>query len=248
MQKPKMVIFDYGQTLVDEEYYDERSRLKGTEAVLAKCFADTGGVTAAEVQKLADELNDDIGRNDPATRHLLYTAEIHNHPFQNYLYGYFNLTATASQLEIEKTFWDIAAPGKPSVHIRELLSYLGQNNIRTAVISNISFGGETVADRINTLLPYNRFEFIIASSEYVFRKPHRRIFEIAARKARLDPRDIWYCGDNIVPDVNGSRGAGYTPVWYRGATKNADQAQDGEAGCLVIYDWLELIDVFNKLM
>ena len=31
MKKPKMILFDYGQTLVNEQYFDG---VKGTEAVL----------------------------------------------------------------------------------------------------------------------------------------------------------------------------------------------------------------------
>jgi len=57
-----------------------------------------------------------------------------------------------------------------------------------------------LTNRINEFLPNNNFEFIIATSEYIFRKPHKRIYELALKKANLEAKDVWYCGDNAVCD------------------------------------------------
>ena len=213
MNKPKMIVFDYGQTLVQEERFDG---VNGTKAVLSKCFSDTHEITAEEIQVFANELNQDIGRFDPDNRDLCM-IEVHNYPFQNYLYEYFGLSRTVSPLELETIFWDAASPGKPTMHINELLSFLNRSNIRSSVISNISNSGQALANRINALIPQNDFEFILASSEYVFRKPHKRIFGLAARKVHLEPNEMWYCGDNAVCDIDGAKAAGLYPVWYKGA-------------------------------
>jgi putative hydrolase of the HAD superfamily len=238
MRIPKMVVFDYGQTLIREEPTD---RTKGTEAVLANCFSSPKGISAEEVQALANDMNRDIGRYDSASSHLCVT-EVHNHPFQNYLYEYFGLTRIVPSLEMEAIFWDAASPGSPTEHIFELLAYLKKMRIRSSVISNISMSGQVLANRINALLPQNEFEFILASSEYVYRKPHRRLFELAARKAQLDPCDMWYCGDDVICDVDGAEAAGMVPVWYKGAYEG--QEITPKADCLVISDWLELIAIF----
>lgn len=213
MRKPKMILFDYGQTLVNEQPFDG---VAGTKAVLRKCVLNPNNITGEEVQEFASALNKDIGRYDPESSHFCVT-EVHNHLFQNYLYEYFGLTRIVSPLELEAVFWDAASPGVPTKNITELLTYLQSHHIRSSVISNISFSGQALKNKIDTLLAEHNFEFIIASSEYIFRKPHKRIFEIAVKKARLAPNEIWYCGDNGVCDVDGSKMAGLFPVWYQGA-------------------------------
>ena len=241
MNKPKMILFDYGQTLVHEKRFDD---VKGTKAVLDKCVINPNNVSVEEVQALAIELNKDIGRFNPESSHLCF-IEVHNHLFQNYLYEYFGLKRIVSPWKLETVFWDAASPGKPTKHIIEFLFYLKNSHIRSSVISNISFSGQALENRINTLLPQNNFEFFMASSEYVFRKPHKRIFELAARKAQLEPNEIWYCGDNGICDVDGAKMAGLFPVWYKGAYEGYNFTPQNE--CLAISDWLELIEVLEEL-
>lgn len=241
MKKPEMILFDYGQTLVSEARFDG---IAGTKAVLDKCVTNPNNISAGEIQSLANEMNKDIGRYDPETRRS-YLIEVHNHPFQNYLYDYFGLTKIVSHLEIETTFWDAASPGKPTGHIEEFLLYLKNENIRSAVVSNISFSGQALENRIKTLIPQNDFEFILATSEYVFRKPHKRIFGLAARKACLEPDEIWYCGDNGICDVDGAKAAGLFPVWYKGAYEDYGFAPQNE--CLTVFDWRELTEILEGL-
>jgi putative hydrolase of the HAD superfamily len=239
MNKPKMILFDYGQTLISEEQFDG---IAGTKAVLEKCVNNPKNISAEEIQALANEMNKDIGRYNPDTNHL-YWIEVHNHPFQNYLYEYFGLTKIVSHLELETTFCDAASPGKSTKNIEEFLLYLRKENIRSSVVSNISFSGEALRNRISALLPQNDFEFILATSEYVFRKPHRRVFELATRKARLEPNEIWYCGDNGICDVDGAKEAGLFPVWYNGAHEGHIYTPQNE--CLIISDWLELVEILE---
>ena len=240
MDKPKMILFDYGQTLVSESPFDG---IAGTKAVLESCVVNPHNVSAEDIHMLSCDMNEDIGRYNPETGHS-YLIEIHNHPFQNYLYDYFGLTRTVSHPELETVFWDAACPGKPTENIEEFLLYLKQEGIRSAVISNISFSGGALEKRINTLLPRNDFEFILATSEYLFRKPHRRIFELAARKAGLESREIWYCGDNGICDVDGAQAAGLVPVWYKGALMGRVFAPRSK--CLAVDDWRELVNVLSS--
>ncbi len=97
------------------------------------------------------------------------------------------------------------------------MTFLYLNGFRTGVISNISFAGKVVENRINELIPTNHFEFVIASSEYLYRKPNRRIFELALEKAELSASEVWYIGDQYECDIVGARNAGLFPVWYIGA-------------------------------
>jgi len=234
MKLPKMIMFDYGQTLVDFKSFDP---LKGTRAVLNQASYNPNNVSAEEVQSLANDLGSDIGREN--------LLEIHNFAFQNYLYEYFGIGINKSSREVERIFENAAFKGEKTKNIEEFLKFLDSINIRTAVISNITFSGDSLKERINSYIPSNKFEFIIASSEYVFKKPHKRIFELALRKAKLNPKDVWYCGDNAVNDVDGASFCGIFPVWYKGALESWNK-NIPESNCLEIKDWTELIEILSE--
>lgn len=242
MEKPKMILFDFGETLVNYKLIDA---VKGTEAVLSLAKTNPLNVKAEEVQALADQILFEVGRYgaEPSEQPM---QEFHNHVFQNYLYSYFGIELDKTQEEIEELFERNAFSPEPTIHIAEFLAFLEENKIRTAVISNISFSGKLLKRRIDEQLPKNQFEFIIASSEYLYRKPHPRIFEIALRKAGLKPQEAWYCGDNAVFDVDGAAASGIFPVWYRGA-KEKNNKYAPKSNCLEIQDWLELKDILKDL-
>lgn len=240
MKKPKMIIFDYGQTLISIKDFDA---IAGTRAVLNEMANNPYNVTAEEVQDLAFELNKEIGRYGlDYEKQILF--EIHNHTFQNYLYEYFGIELTKSHEEVENVFEDAAFVAEPTENISEFLKFLDEENIRTSVISNISFSGNLLKKRIRSYIPSHNFEFIIASSEYIFRKPHKRIFELALRKAKLEPGDVWYCGDNAVFDVDGAAASGIFPVWYKGAIEASNKCIP-KSDCLVINNWRELIELLK---
>jgi len=241
MNNPKMIIFDYGQTLVDYKIFD---LLKGTIAVLKEASKNPNNVSAEEVQALAMELNKDIGRFGDDLEKQAF-LEVHNNPFQKYLYDYFDIEFTKSPAEIEGIFETSACTIEPTKKISEFLQFLEDINIRTSVISNISFSGDLLKRRIKEYIPSHTFEFIIASSEYVFRKPHKRIFEIALRKAKLNACDTWYCGDNAVYDVDGAAACHIFPVWFKGAIENSNKHVP-KSDCFMIEDWEELKDKLKR--
>lgn len=237
MNIPKMIIFDYGQTLVDEKSFDV---LKGTEAVLRHATNNPYNVSSEEVSALSNELFEETVRYKN-----LSILEVHTHLFQNYLYEYFGIQFTKSPKEIESIFENAASTAEPTKGIEVFLQFLYRKGIRSSVISNISFSGSMLNERINRYIPLHKFEFVIASSEYVFRKPHKRIFELALRKARLEPHEVWYCGDNAICDVDGAANCGIFPIWYKGALGKIN-TYIPKSDCLEINDWNELIELLDK--
>lgn len=233
---PKMILFDYGQTLVNEGKFDG---VKGTEAVLKYATKNKYNHTAEEVQAAADAINKELGRFDPLRRHL-FQVEVPNHMFTAYLYESMGIELSLSPKEIDKVFWDAAAPGVPTEGIEDFLAFLKKQGIRTGVISNISYCGEAVEERISSVLPSHEFEFILATSEYMYRKPHKRIFELALEKANLSPEEVWYIGDQYECDIVGARNAGIFPVWYIGAI---DLPYSVKEDVLTIRKWKELISI-----
>ena len=243
MKKPKMIIFDYGHTLIHESDADF---YRGEEALFQYIKSNKNNLTAKQVYDFSSELFNEIG----SARGI--DLEIHQWQFQKFLYEYLEIELTISIPEAEKILWENASPGKCMPNAEEMLLFLNENNIRSGVISNIGFSGDVLTDRINRLLPQNMFEFFIASSEYMFRKPSKMIFELALRKADLEASDVWFCGDNIKADIEGSSAVGMFPVWYENNVienpwYKVKKGVVPECKHLHIHDWLELIDVLKKL-
>lgn len=241
--RPKAILFDYGQTLIDETGFDA---LAGTRAVLRDAVENPEQATAEEVQALADAMLHEIGRRG-VTPEAQHPVEFHNHLFYRYLYESFGMRFTKPIQEVERIFWDTAAPGVPAPGMTALLAYLRKTGIRTGVISNISFSGDTLTERIERIFPEHRFDFILASSEYVFRKPHGRIFRMALHKLKLPAHQVWYCGDHGHFDVHGAAQAGLFPVWYTGChPHDHGVAIPGFSGnlpvdpCLEVKHWADL--------
>lgn len=241
--RPQMILFDYGQTLVNEAAFDG---VAGTRALLSYAVQNRDNLTAEQIQSEAEKINKELGRFDPKKRHL-FQIEVPNSMFTQYLYESLGIELSLSNEEIDRVFWNASSPGQPAENIGELLSFLDKNNIRTGVISNISYCGKIVSERINTLIPDNNFEFIIATSEYMFRKPNRRIFELAILKAGLKAEDVWYCGDNFECDIIGAHNAGMFPVHYlEHPTKYQSGVRDVDFDYLKINDWRQMIEFLEN--
>ena len=240
MKIPKMILFDYGQTLIAEQKFDG---VKGTEAVLQYATRNKYHLSAEQVQAKANEIKREymeemhsIGRFDPEKRHL-FQIEIPNAMFTPYLYESQGIEIALSNSEIDTIFWNAAAPGRPTEGIKDFLEYLKNKGIRTGVISNISYASSVVAERINRLLPENAFEFIITSSNYIFRKPNKRIFDLALEKAGLEPDEVWYIGDQYECDEKGALNACLLPIWYIGAI---DPPYIKDTNILTVKTWNEI--------
>ena len=233
MKKPKMIIFDYGQTIIAEGSF---VGLNGTAAVMQYASRNRYNLTPEQVQAEAVEVIREMKGRDQNTKGGK-NVEIPNHMFTSYLYESLGITIDLTSAEIDRVFWDAASPGRPTEGFPEFLQFLWKQGIRTAVLSNISYDGNVVRERINRLLPDNHFEFILPTSEYLFRKPNPRIFRLALEKADLAPEDVWYIGDNYRWDVEGSRDAGMFPVWYKG---DVDYEQDDHDDVLKVMSWAEL--------
>lgn len=132
-----------------------------------------------------------------------------------------------------------------------MLDYINENGIRSAVISNLIWPGIALTERLNRLLPNNRFEFVMTSSDYFMRKPNRILFDIALQKAGGSADKVWYCGDNPQSDIEGASQVGIYPVWYDNDTdKNYKDRSDKhlpQCEHLHIHEWNEMIDLLEKI-
>lgn len=240
-----MIIFDYGHTLLYEPGFNA---MRCEEAAFPYIIKNPMNLTAeqiyTEVQKMFQQFNEQRKSG----------IEIHEWQFMRLIYEHLGIQFGISYEELEEIEWNAASEGAVMPHARQMLNYLNENGVRTAVISNIGWSGRALTNRINRLLPDNRFEFVIASSEYVIRKPNKMLFEIALRKAGLSPEQVWYCGDSIENDVMGAHRAGIYPVLYEGNTPDEfnpflhqNDVIEVDFDYLHIHDWREMVEILKRL-
>ena len=244
MCKPKMIIFDYGHTLL---YEPNHNTFNGNKAIFEYIKSNPYNVTLQEydktVQEMLKQIKEERGPN----------IEIHEHQFLKTVLDYLGIELSVSIAEAEQIIWYGISKGEKMPFVDEMLEYLDGQGIRTAVISNLCFSKEALKERLHRFLPNNKFEFVLTSSEYVFTKPNRLMFDIALKKAGLSADEVWYCGDSIAADVVGAHNAGIFPVLYNGKTEEENdpmkKINDGltvDFRHLYIEDWRDLVKVIES--
>lgn len=206
LKKPRLVLFDYGGTLVETEPWDT---LRATRAVMPYLTENPRGLTAEQISAVNDELFEGL-----TAARMEQHVEVHEAMFLRFLHEYLQLKFSIPWQEIERVFMRAGAERRPAGGIEALLSCLSSQGIRTAVLSNIMYSGAALEALIESLLPGHAFEFAIATSEYIHRKPSPLIFELALRKADLPAGEVWHCGDLFDRDITGAAGVGIEPIWY----------------------------------
>ncbi len=133
--------------------------------------------------------------------------------------------------------------------IPELFSALEELNIRYAVISNNAMSGEGLALSIRHWIPSINPEFCLTSADIMLTKPCKDIFITATKYAHLNPEACWYCGDGRVPDVDGAKNAGITPVLLDEKSEiPLEFREDGGRGeYMTINNWNVLTEYLKKL-
>lgn len=204
-KKPEMIFFDVGGTLFDDGKCDpaagfEKLRLSAVnpEATSAGFLASKWDEYMNEVGSITSESS--IKLDAPLSAVIKYAAMQAGLIFE---------IPMAEQEEIFDRFNSTRAVING---IPELLGSLASLNIRSAVISNNMMSGESLGMAIKHWIPTAEFEFCLTSADLLFTKPSEKLFTSAANYARVSPEACWYCGDSIIPDVNGAKNAGMAPV------------------------------------
>jgi len=246
MKKPEMILFDYGHTLIYEPNHDTQN---GNRAIYQYISKNPRNISFEEYDRTITDIFAKIKseRGD--------VLEIHEYAFLKLAYETMGIELSVSLEEAEQIIWNGISEGAVMPYADEMLDYLNSVGIRTGVISNLCFSGKALKNLLNRLLPNNRFEFVLTSSEYLFRKPDRTMFDIALKKAGLTADKVWYCGDSIGADVYGAQSVGIFPVHYTGEAPETpnpfakyNEGLDVDFDYLHISDWREMIEMLAKLM
>lgn len=245
MKKPEMIIFDYGHTLLYQPGFNTSN---GSRALYEYIAENPRNISFEEFDK---NIIDIFAKIKAYRGEML---EIHEYAFLKIAMEYMDIKLSVPFEEAEKIIINGISKGAVMPYADNMIDYLNSHNIRTGVISNYCFSGNALKDLIDRLLPNNKLEFVLASSDYIFKKPDPFMFEIALKKAKLSADKVWFCGDSIDADIYGARSAGIFPVLYEGITPDETNSFSGQNDGLEldfeylhIHDWRELTDILESL-
>ncbi|HEY32676.1 MAG TPA: HAD family hydrolase [Dehalococcoidia bacterium] len=226
MRRPAGVIFDLGDTVL---HLESINMISANKRLLEFAEGNTD-LTAEDVQLFAEELSREAlqVREDSMVEYSIQS-------FQRLLYGNLGISFTIGPYEMEREFWNAAIKYLPCEGIHDVLDLLDKHRIKTGILSNSGFTGTVLLEELKKHNLAHRFSFLISSIDYVFRKPHKRLFQITVRKMGLEPQDIWFVGDKLEYDIRGAIDSGLYPVWYNPENKSGEI--DGEY--LEVRSWYE---------
>ncbi|CAM4436912.1 HAD family hydrolase [Paenibacillus tarimensis] len=197
MKKPKAVLFDLDDTIIDRRLSLEKYSLQlAADFAYALTSLHTEQLNARIVQQDAqgykprDQFINDLMRAIPWSAPVTYD-ELRSHWFQHYPMS------------------SVVAEGA-----REVMKQLAAEHLMLGIVTN----GATVVQhtKIDRLGIRPMMKTVIVSEEAGLRKPDPGIFAAALREMNVQPEEVWFVGDHPVNDMIGAREAGLTPVWLRG--------------------------------
>lgn len=201
---PKAIVFDYGGTLLRSEHFDP---VKGTKELL-KFANNPNNVSAETVQSYADKILNDVGAYNSNMVMQINSVEL-----TRLIHSVHNISFNKSFEELDLIFLDAAEGTSKMDGLVELLDFLVEKGVRLAVLSNTGFREESHRYQLRKYGLEKYFEFFIATSDYLIRKPDKRIFELALSKLGLESDDVWYVGNKFEYDIQGAKNANMFPVW-----------------------------------
>lgn len=174
MKYPKMIMFDYGHTLLYEPDWDS---VRGNAELLKYATKNSNNCTIEDVKKGAELI---FGKHIEGIRKIGY--DICGQVGNKVLYEYLGIEFSLTPLEMETVFWNGASVGAVMPDADKMLDYINRSGIRSAVISNLLWSGDALTERLNRLLPNHQFDFVLTSSDYFMRKPNRILFVLLYKR------------------------------------------------------------------
>ena len=92
------------------------------------------------------------------------------------------------------------------------LKSLKESGIKLGIVSNTFVNGCSLNRHLAIEGLLDHFDIKIYSYNYTFRKPDKRIFDLASEQINVNPANTLFVGDRVDNDVKGALKAGMIPV------------------------------------
>jgi putative hydrolase of the HAD superfamily len=198
------LLFDRGNTLVQfgETDYDAGQKL------LLASVRPPNTIDAAAFDRFEDEFFErlDFYRERANLEcNLLHYYEL--------LARYFGIQFDKPYEELCRRYHLIAERISPMPGAQHVLAELKRAGFCLGLVTNTSLPHSIIVEEFQRLALDEYFDTVVCSSEIVFRKPDRAMFEVALRALKVSPEEAMFVGDDYHADIVGAKQVGMKTVW-----------------------------------
>ena len=161
---PKMILFDYGGTLLYEPNFCPSA---GNAAIYPYISENPHNISLEEFSEYFLTLFDEIR----ALRGEL--IEIHEHTFLHYVLEHFNMQLSVPIKQAEWIIWNGISDARMTPDADKMLAVLRNHGIRTGIISNLCWSGAALTRRLRQFFPEHEFEFVMPQASTFSESPIR---------------------------------------------------------------------------
>ncbi|MDL4840242.1 HAD family hydrolase [Aquibacillus rhizosphaerae] len=192
----KAMLFDLDDTLLSRDKAVDEMFL----VILAKCYED-GNHSA---------------KNEMLQRFKEYDKRSYGYSDKTKVFeSFFNEFPPKYRLPRNsiQDFWNNHFPHCFSInqHTLHIVNTI-KKHVKVAIITNGSTQRQKAKIMKTNLNSY--FDIIIISEEVGYKKPDKRIFELALNKLNVQPEDALFVGDDLEIDIGGCQNANIKGVWF----------------------------------
>jgi putative hydrolase of the HAD superfamily len=234
---PTTICFDYGGTLVQIGYPEEGLLNAGAEVADLLGIAGTPAERrqlGAKIDALVDQMIAEAHLADPLREVDIYRV------YGRALESTLGLALDGSQVQVVCHLFQ--RPWKDAISVdpqaASALYQLKRGGARLGLLSNSPYPALLMREMLAGQGLQQPFDAIVFSSEVGVRKPAPQAFATLLDRLGSAPGESWFVGDEWKADIEGSAGAGMTPI-----LAPLGRAEESAAGSDVVRlkSWPELL-------
>ena len=231
--RPRGLLFDYGGTLVEEVGFDHAAGMAYLRRRAAHWPAE---VTVEDVMQRAARITRDVA--DQRDRLQLETPWP---ALTRLIYDYFGIRFDADLADLELEYWNAAVTTRPMPGAAAALKQCREWGLPLGIVSNTSFRAAIIEAELAKHGLARYFDVHVASADYAVRKPNPLLYDVAAARLGVPPRDVWFVGDRLDTDIAGARSAGMTAVLLHSSDSSPFREAD-----IAVGSWDELLEQLER--
>lgn len=224
----KTIIFDMGETLVHNIGMDFTKSLEYLFETSKHCNVKKDVFIEGGMKILNDIFNE---RKELEFKMIEYIK---------LLIDFYELVYDKTIEELEEDFAFKSCKIEFVENSLQILQYFKNKNYQLILLSNTSFSRNVVVKMLDKMVDF--FEHIIVSSETVFRKPNKYIFELGIKLSKNSIENIYYIGNDYYYDVFGSSNSNINSIWFNEKKLEKNNKYNVKK-YIEIRDFIELINM-----
>jgi putative hydrolase of the HAD superfamily len=200
----RAILFDRGETLV---HFGETDYEAGQRVILSS-VRPPHALDRDAFDRFEDEFFEKIEfyrQHANLECNLLHYYEL--------LSRYFGVQFDKSHEELCRQYHLVAENISPLPGAQKVLAALKSAGFLLGLVTNTSVPHSVIKDELDRLALYDYFDTVVCSSEIVFRKPDRAMFDVALRSLNVSPTEAMFVGDDYRADIVGAKNVGLKTVW-----------------------------------